>query len=782
MSSLILIVDDNPEDREIIRAHLSQAATAEELSFRFRECSGGEAGLAAYHTDKPDCILLDYHLQDMDGLEFLERLKDGAQGLPVPVVLLTGSVDVSLSIDALRAGAQEYVQKRLFGPEVLFHAVRSAQDHFRLFGQQEMPEVWKALTLSQAETRAGQTNLLASEVALSASRAETQDGLADLMASAAALSASRAETQDGLADLLASAAALSVSRTETQDGRAELLASAVVNKALSVANALLVTSDAAVRANEARLRDAFVIRQTELEQVVAERNRALVEAEARFRGIFDAQFQFISLLDRDGTIIEMNRTALDAGSLARADVVGRPFWMTHWWSSNQRSLVQQDIAIAAAGGVIRREIEVRDTRDQGRGIWIDMSFKPVRDPVTGTVTSIVAESHDLTEKRAIADQLAQAQKVQALGQLAAGIAHDFNNILHVVSGAVALIEQRPGDLERTRRLARSAITAADRGMSITQRLLSFARRGELRAEPIATAHLVHNLCEVLTHTLGSTITVRADVRPDVPPIMADRALLETAMINLGINSRDAMPNGGLLVISAEVEHVGEGRQHSAGLEAGNYVRLTVSDNGTGMDAATLARVSEPFFTTKPPGQGTGLGVAMAKGFAGQSGGGLSIASSLGAGTTVVMWLRQATEAVQHSSEAINLSRKPTAHSACVLVVDDDDLVRELLAAQLDEAGFHTIVAASGKEALGLIEADDRIDVLVSDLSMPGMDGVATIRQARALRPALPCFLLTGYVGDGAASSAENAFVLARKPITGKVLAAQIETALEGAQA
>ena len=760
----------------------------------------------------------------MDGLAFLERLKAGAHCVPVPVVLLTGPADAINSIDALRAGAQEHLRKRSFGPEMLFRAVQSAQDRFSLFGHREMPDLWKALTQSQAETRVGQTYLLASEAALassraetragltellasavalassrtetrnglnrllasaaalSVSRAETQDGLTDLLASAAALSVSRAETQDGLDDLVASAAALEVSRTETEDGRAELLASAVVNKALSLANALLISSDAAVRASEAQLRRASAIRQTRLERLVRARTKALVEAEARFRGIFDAQLQFISLLDPDGTIIEMNRTALDAGNLARAEVIGRPFWDTDWWSSNQRALVQQDIAIAAAGGVIRREVEISNIRDQDRGIWIDLSFKPVRDPVTHAVISIVAESRDLTEKRDLAAQLAQAQKVQALGQLAAGIAHDFNNILQVVSGAVALIEQRPGDVERTRRLARSAITAADRGMSITQRLLSFARRGELRAETIATADLVHGLCDVLTHTLGSAITVRARIRPGIAPLIADRAQLETAMINLGINARDAMPNGGLLTISADTEHVREGLQHSAGLVAGDYIRLTIADNGTGMDAATLARVSEPFFTTKPPGEGTGLGVAMAKGFAGQSGGALSIASAPGAGTTVVMWLREATENALRSPEFGNRLRKPVAPSVRVrvLVVDDDTLVREVLAAQLEAEGFTTLAAASGKEALALIEADDGIDVLVSDLSMPGMDGVTTIRQARTLRPALLCFLLTGYVGDGAALSAGNAFLLARKPISGKVLAAQIEAALQGA--
>jgi PAS domain S-box-containing protein len=799
MPTKILIIDDSPEDREIIRVHLAEAAKNEEIRISFIECSKGEAGLAAYHSESPDCIILDHHLPDMDGLEFLERLKEGGAGLPVPIVLLTGSDLMSLSADALRAGAQEYVRKRSIGPEVLFRAVQSAQDRFKLFGYRDMPEVWKALILSRAEALSGHADLLASKAALATSREETQanlaellagavalaaseketrDGLAQLLASAAALSASRAETQDGLSDLVASAEALAASRTEILDGQAELLASEVVNKATRLANALLVAGDAAAREHETQLRVALANRQSELEELVAERTKALVEAEARYRGIFDSQLQFISLLNPDGTIIEMNRTALDAASLHRDEIIGRPFWDINWWSFDQRPSVRVDIALAAAGGLVRREVEIRGYLPQVRGMWIDLSLKPVRDPVTGAVMWIIAESHDLTEKRDLATQLVQAQKMQALGQLAAGIAHDFNNILQVVSGSASLIEKSV-DYDKSRRLARLAITAAERGASITQRLLSFSRQGALRAETVETADLLNGVCDVLMHTLGATIIVRSHVEPDVPSMIVDRAQLETAIINLATNARDAMPGGGTITISAAAENFGEEKRRPAGLPSGAYIRLTVSDDGSGMDEETLARVSEPFFTTKPTGKGTGLGVAMVKGFAEQSGGALLISSTLGAGTTVVMWLRQATEIVLRSTTSWDGVRQSIWPLTRILVVDDDDLVREVLAAGLEAEGLDTLVAASGHEALALIEAGERIDVLVSDLSMPGMNGVTTIELARKLRPNLPCFLLTGYVGDGAALSSGNAFTLVRKPITGRHLAAHIEATLEG---
>ncbi|CAH2602080.1 Histidine kinase [Rhodovastum atsumiense] len=365
----------------------------------------------------------------------------------------------------------------------------------------------------------------------------------------------------------------------------------------------------------------------------------------------------------------------------------------------------------------------------------------------------------------------QAQKVQALGQLAAGIAHDFNNILQAVSGAATLIESNPDNHNRTLRFARMALDAATRGSSITQRLLSFARRGELHAEAIATAELLHSMREILGHTLGSHILVRTRVSPDVPPLLADRGQLETALVNLGTNARDAMETGGTLTLSAAVEQVSEGSAHPNGLAPGAYVRISVTDTGTGMDAATLSHVAEPFFTTKPVDRGTGLGLPMVKGFAEQSGGGMAITSTPGTGTTVTLWLRQADRGPSDAAPP-----QPVASRTRILLVDDDDLVRETLAAQLEDLGFMTLVAGNGMEALALLRGEKAVDAMVCDLSMPDMNGVATIQQARALRPTLPCFLLTGYPGERATLAAADNFTLVRKPVPIQALAAQVAAA------
>jgi len=325
-----------------------------------------------------------------------------------------------------------------------------------------------------------------------------------------------------------------------------------------------------------------------------------------------------------------------------------------------------------------------------------------------------------------------------------------------------------------------AFDAVSRGTSITRRLLSFARRGELRAEPIDTTELLTSMGEILKHTLGGGITVRVLTDPDSPWVLTDRGQLETALVNLASNARDAMPTGGPLTISAVSESVHDNGAIPAGLGPGRYVRITVADTGSGMDAETLARVTEPFFTTKPPGKGTGLGLSMVRGFVEQSGGRLSIQSSAGTGTTVSIWLSE-TDAPpggrpNQATRSAQSAPAGTASLMRILLVDDDDLVRETLAMELESLGLATLVACSGAEALTLLEAGEAVDVLVTDLLMPDMSGTDTIRKARQSRPELPCFLLTGYADDIVLHGSSD-FTLIRKPIGARELTGRIEASL-----
>lgn len=370
--------------------------------------------------------------------------------------------------------------------------------------------------------------------------------------------------------------------------------------------------------------------------------------------------------------------------------------------------------------------------------------------------------------------LVQAQRMEALGQLAGGIAHDFNNILQAVEGSVSLIERLPDDGAGARRFTRIALKAVDRGASITRRLLAFGRRSDLRAETLDAVGLLSGLQEILSHTLGANIDVDVRFEPGLLPLRADRGQLETVLVNLATNARDAMPEGGTLSFSAASEVVSTGGlAHTHGVAQGHYVRLTIADTGVGMDPVTLAQACDPFFTTKAPGAGTGLGLAMAVGFASQSGGTLSVGSTPGQGTTVTLWLPAAdfdgaaTEEPRQGARKARSAPGTTTKSTRVLLVDDEAMVRDTLAAGLEAEGLSVLTAANGTEALSMLAAGEAVDAIVTDLSMPGMDGLSLIRAARERRPGLPAVLLTGYAGDDTALAASGGipgtFSLLRKP-------------------
>jgi CheY-like chemotaxis protein len=352
-------------------------------------------------------------------------------------------------------------------------------------------------------------------------------------------------------------------------------------------------------------------------------------------------------------------------------------------------------------------------------------------------------------------------------------------------GGASLIGRAGTDDETVKRVARRIVEATERGASVTRRLLSFARRGDLRAEPVAVAALLEGLRDMLTPVLGPAIDVRITADPDLPPLFADRGQLETVLVNLATNGRDAMPGGGTLTLAAlaETRTGGDG----PGPVPGRYIRLSVTDTGTGMDAATLARATEPFFTTKKRGEGTGLGLAMARGFIEQSGGSVTIDSAEGRGTRVTVWLPQTgTAPLPRPGEAeADLVRAADRSCPTVLLVDDEALVRDVLGEQLAEAGFGVVTAATGAEALCRLEGAPAVACLITDLSMPGIDGLTLIQEARARRPDLPAILLTGYAEDRLAAVAlpglETGFLLLYKPIREAELVAGIRR-LSGADA
>ena len=453
-----------------------------------------------------------------------------------------------------------------------------------------------------------------------------------------------------------------------------------------------------------------------------------------------------------------------------------------------RALV--DLAAGPDGATLPRDLGLQEANVVARALRAAAvaQSRAMQDLRNLNETLEAQVTHEVGAREDAQAQLAQSQRMEALGQLAGGIAHDFNNVLQAVSGGLSLIECRANDARAVRHLARMAGDAAGRGAAIMGRLLSFARKGELRAGPVPPGPLLEEMREIFAGTLGASISIRIVMEPALPPLLVDRAQLETVLVNLAVNARDAMPDGGSLTLSATAETVGAtGRPH-AGLVAGKYVRLEVADTGTGMDAATLARACEPFFTTKPPGQGTGLGLAMARGFAQQSGGSFAISSKPATGTTVRLWFPAVPAAIPLMPAATlgqPAVRQP-GDARHLLVVDDDPLVRAVIVDHLEERGYTATEAGDGLKALALLDAGLQIDLLLTDFAMPGMNGAVLIREARRRRPVLPALLLTGYADPGLEALVDRrpgvGTVLLRKPISGAELAGQVAALIDQREA
>ncbi|WP_406858583.1 response regulator [Alsobacter sp. KACC 23698] len=373
-------------------------------------------------------------------------------------------------------------------------------------------------------------------------------------------------------------------------------------------------------------------------------------------------------------------------------------------------------------------------------------------------------------------QLFEAQKMDTIGQLTGGVAHDFNNLLMAVLGSLELLRKRVVD-ERSLRLLDNASEGAKRGAALTKRLLAFARRQELKPEVVDVAALVCGIEDLLRRALGPSVRLTTDFPDGLPAIQADVNQLELALLNLAVNARDAMPDGGLLSISATV--VDAARTGFDRLRPGEYLCIAVADTGSGMDAATLAKAAEPFFTTKGPGKGTGLGLSMVHGMAGQSGGALHLVSEPGEGTTVRIYLPLAAPelAVAEPAPAPGPSFRPDLPRLTILVVDDDELVRTGAVAMLEDMGHHVVEAASGGQALSALEArGGAVDLVVTDHAMPGMTGAELVRVLGERYPGLPTILASGYaetpVGAGAIADVRLA-----KPFTQDEIASAMERAI-----
>jgi CheY-like chemotaxis protein len=347
------------------------------------------------------------------------------------------------------------------------------------------------------------------------------------------------------------------------------------------------------------------------------------------------------------------------------------------------------------------------------------------------------------------EALLQSQKMEAIGHLTGGIAHDFNNLLMAVLGSLELVRKRISPDEKITSLIDNAIQAAQRGATLTKRMLAFARRQELNNETIHIPELVRGMTDLLQRSIGPSIAIETRFPLGLEPVRADVNQVEMALLNLAVNARDAMPAGGQIILAAQdaVVHADE----PGGLKAGRYVFLSVSDTGEGMDQATLSRAMEPFFTTKGPGRGTGLGLPMVHGLAQQSGGHFNLKSRAGEGTTAELWLPvdEAASAIKKVKPLLSTKVDRQHALLIVLAVDDDNLVLTNTLAMLEDLGHTAIGASSGNAALEILRQDNSIDLVITDQVMPHMTGLQLANAIKAEWPKLPVILTTGFAETSA---------------------------------
>lgn len=508
---------------------------------------------------------------------------------------------------------------------------------------------------------------------------------------------------------------------------------------------------------------------------LSERKAAETElrrSEEQFRLLVEGVTDYaIYMLDPEGRVSSWNVGAQRIKGYAPDDIIGEHFSRFYTAEDKAEDLPRRALEIAAREG--RFEKEGWRLRKDGSRFWANVIIDAIRGS-DGQLLGFAKVTRDITEKmesqRALdvaREELFQAQKMEAVGQLTGGVAHDFNNLLMAVLGSLEIARRKATQGQDVVPLIDNAIKGAQRGAALTQRLLAFSRKQELTLQRVDVLDLVRGMTDMLQRSIGPSITIETRFPLVLPKTQSDPNQLESALLNLVVNARDAMPYGGSVIIAAQTQQITRGAV--PGLGAGGYVCLSVQDHGEGMDAETLANATTPFFTTKGIGKGTGLGLPMVQGLMAQSGGKLVLKSVKGEGTTAELWLPEAPQTVEAELEPAAKEPAPTIRPLKVLAVDDDALVLMNTVLMLEDLGHSVIEAHSGEEALGILQSSPDIEVLITDHAMPGMTGAQLSRQIAASWPGINVVLATGYAELPSGSGSE--LLRLPKPFTQAQLAA-----------
>ncbi|HUD95053.1 PAS domain S-box protein, partial [Sphingobium sp.] len=505
----------------------------------------------------------------------------------------------------------------------------------------------------------------------------------------------------------------------------------------------------------------------------------LSQSEEQFRHLVQGVTDYaIYMIDLEGHVSSWNEGARRIKGYEPDEIMGKHF--LHFYTPEDRKSGEPGRALETARREGRFNAEGWRVRKNGERFRASVVIDAIRDD-EGRPIGFAKITRDITERdaaqralEAARESLFQSQKMEAIGQLTGGVAHDFNNLLMAVMGSLDLLRRRIPDDAMSQRLVNNAIEGAQRGATLTQRMLAFARRQELKVDHVDLTRLLAGMNDLVQRSIGPEWPISISFPLKLPAVKADANQLEMALLNLVVNARDASPGGGAIVISASCEDIKVTK--SSSLAAGTYVRLAVKDQGTGMDKETLRRATEPFFTTKGVGKGTGLGLPMVHGMAQQIGGTFELLSEVGHGTSAVLWMPAADDQPAPASEPAPLEElQQQTKRLKILAVDDDALVLLNTAALLEDLGHEVIEAHSGDEAVAAFQRDPHVDLLITDQAMPHMTGADLVAAIDAISPGIPVIIASGY-GEGVAIS-DREVVRLGKPFNQARLSAAIVDAL-----
>jgi PAS domain S-box-containing protein len=768
----ILLIDDAPEFHEEFHNLLRDSGIKYSALDRALDAIEGARLMAC---DAHDIYFVDNRLPAVSGVNLIEQAR--ANGLLKPVVMLTAFEIPDLDSAAAQAGANDFLVKGEFTPQMLARAIRYARSNATSVAAARMAE--RRFAMAQDAARIGtwdwdiRTNAVVWSLQLYAifglDPAVPHPDLYDYWFNALHPD-DRDAAQAGVTDAIAGRGTIDtlfrILRPNPDDLQAPpairwISCKGEVIRDASGRPARAVGINVDVTEYQAALHELSISRACAIED--------LEKSERRFRTYFENSPACLAHLTKtpDGRFVyeDANPVALASVCLTRDMVVGRT--------------PEEVLGPDKGGNLTEWLLSVYETGEpyqceptwkmESGSVIYDATYLPLRD-ANRQVTGVLVFARDITERRDLESALRQAQKMEALGQLAGGVAHDFNNLLTGVLGCFDLVGRHVTS-DKGRRFIDEGKRAVERGTALTSRLLAFSRQQPMSTESVDFNLALESMTDMLTRTLGGSVRVGKRLAPDLWRARADRNQIELAVMNLGINARDAMPFGGTLTI--ETGNATVDTQHEGGPEPGEYVAISVIDTGTGMPPDVLERVLEPFFTTKAAGKGTGLGLSMVYGVVRQLGGGLAITSEPDKGTTVTLYLPRDVDIAEAKSQPKQNQVAP----ARILLVEDDLNTQVTISAYAAENGHSIIVAGSSAEALEQLAAGHPVDILIADATLPGVSGLELIALARTHRPELPALLISGKAGGKGLGSCDGIPLLA-KPFRHEALTDAMASALE----